>query len=161
MTHLRRPLPSNSLLLVLILAALIAGAARAADVESVPGELLVRFKTGMSQTAIDSSNQAVRADGAIYSPGAPPLYLVRLPDGIDNASGQQLYNNLSNVERVEENFLYELLLTPNDPLFSQQYALQKISAPSAWDITVGSASVVIADTDTGMDYNHPDLAGNL
>ncbi len=161
MTHLRRALQSNSIHIALILPALIAGAAQAAEVASVSGELLVRFKTGMSQSATDSSNQAVGAKVAIHFPGDPQLYLVRLPDGIDNASGMQLYNNLSSVEYVEENFLYELVLIPNDPLFLQQYALQKISAPSAWDITVGGASVILADTDTGMDYNHPDLADNL
>ena len=54
--------------------------------------------------------------------------------------------------------------TPNDPFFMQQWYLQSdpttpsaIDAASAWDTTTGSASVVIADLDTGVRFDHPDL----
>ena len=54
---------------------------------------------------------------------------------------------------------------PNDPLFSQQWYLQQSSAttPSAvdavtaWDTTTGSTGIVIADLDTGVRFEHPDL----
>ncbi len=52
----------------------------------------------------------------------------------------------------------------NDPLFMQQWYLQNdpttpsaIDAVSAWDTSTGSASVVIADLDTGVRFDHPDL----
>lgn len=51
-----------------------------------------------------------------------------------------------------------------DPLFAQQWYLQNdpstvsaIDAVSAWDMTTGSAGVVIADLDTGVRFDHPDL----
>lgn len=52
-------------------------------------------------------------------------------------------------------------ITPNDPLFSSQWYLQKIQAPAAWDTTTGSSDVIVAVLDTGFDLNHPDLVQNL
>lgn len=68
--------------------------------------------------------------------------------------------------------------TPNDPQFEQLWGLQNtgdneprssqpglagadIDAMKAWGITKGSSDVTIAVIDTGIDYNHPDLAENM
>ncbi len=48
---------------------------------------------------------------------------------------------------------------PNDPGWPQQYGPAHIQAPTAWDVTQGSAAVVLAVVDSGMDFSHPDLAG--
>ena len=63
---------------------------------------------------------------------------------------------------------------PNDPGFSDQWGLRNtgqapfygtpgadISAPLAWSATTSSPSVTVAVVDTGVDYNHPDLAANI
>ena len=61
---------------------------------------------------------------------------------------------------------------PNDPSFNRLWGLNNtaqtgglanadIDAPAAWDVTTGSRSVVVAVVDTGIDYNHPDLAANV
>jgi serine protease len=51
---------------------------------------------------------------------------------------------------------------PNDPLFAGQWYLQNaqpsaIDAETAWDTTNGRSDLVIADVDTGIRYDHPDL----
>lgn len=65
-----------------------------------------------------------------------------------------------------------LALTPNDPQFSTQWALNNTGYPSgiagadihaeeAWDITTGSSSVTVAVIDTGIDAAHPEFAGRI
>jgi serine protease len=54
------------------------------------------------------------------------------------------------------------LNTPNDSLFNDQWYLQAtqpaaVNAVTAWDVTAGSAGLVIADLDTGVRFDHPDL----
>lgn len=52
-------------------------------------------------------------------------------------------------------------LTPNDSLFENQWYLNEIDAPAAWDIATGDSGVVVAVLDTGIDMDHPDLIDNI
>src|SRR5262249_53542178 len=56
------------------------------------------------------------------------------------------------------------MLVPNDPNYSQQWALFDpvggVNAPAAWDLQTGSAGVTVAVLDTGS-TQHPDLAGRF
>lgn len=81
------------------------------------------------------------------------------------------------VEYAEPNAKIETgSLIPNDPGFAQQWGLRNpglsvggypadlgadIHATQAWEITTGSANVLVAVTDTGVDITHPDLAPNI
>ena len=50
---------------------------------------------------------------------------------------------------------------PNDPLFGQQSEFGPIGVAPAWARTTGSARVVVAVLDTGIDASHPEFAGRL
>lgn len=61
---------------------------------------------------------------------------------------------------------------PDDPLFGEQWALNNagqnggkvdahLDALKAWATTSGSSDVVVAVLDSGVDYTHPDLIGNM
>lgn len=52
-------------------------------------------------------------------------------------------------------------VVPNDAYFQEQWYLQKIQAPLAWEITKGSNDVIVAVLDTGFDLDHPDLVQNI
>lgn len=69
---------------------------------------------------------------------------------------------LSAVRYAEPSWVVTATIIPNDPRFSELYGMQKISAPLAWDTAVGDDNpVVIATIDTGVNYNHEDLRGNM
>jgi thermitase len=61
---------------------------------------------------------------------------------------------------IEPNMKVQAQFVPNDPYWSKQWGPQKIQADWAWNTTEGSSSVLVAVVDTGIDYNHPDLAAN-
>lgn len=48
-------------------------------------------------------------------------------------------------------------LVPQDEYWSSQYGPALVSAPQAWDATVGQKHVVVAVIDTGVDIDHEDL----
>ena len=59
-----------------------------------------------------------------------------------------------------------LATTPNDTYFPNLHGLNQnndidINGPEAWDITTGSSNIVVGVVDTGIDYNHNDLAANI
>ena len=62
---------------------------------------------------------------------------------------------------VEPHFLPRLCYVPNDDSIGVQYALQKISAFAAWDISRGDTNTIVGITDTGIDPNHTDLSSNI
>jgi subtilisin family serine protease len=49
----------------------------------------------------------------------------------------------------------------SDPDIAKLYGLDKIDAAGAWEMERGQKSVVVADIDTGADYNHKDLINNM
>ncbi len=52
-------------------------------------------------------------------------------------------------------------INPDNSLYSQQWALQKIGLPSAWGKTTGSPNILVAVVDTGVQLTHPDLQAKI
>lgn len=64
------------------------------------------------------------------------------------------------VKYVEPDSKVEAFYAPNDPYWPQQWGPKKIEADLAWDATIGSSNILVAIVDTGVNYNHPDLAAS-
>jgi serine protease len=113
---------------------------------------------------VDGQTQVVRGDKTLSS-AALAARLAADPD----------------VEFAVPDLRRHVLLTPNDPLYlasasispaaGQWYLrpadstfVSAINAAGAWDITTGSSlptGIVVADIDTGVLFNHPDLTAKL
>ncbi len=65
------------------------------------------------------------------------------------------------IEWAEPRYVYETSYAPNDPSLNSQWALTKVNAAAAWDISQGDTNVVIGIVDTGVDWDHPDLNANV
>ena len=70
-------------------------------------------------------------------------------------------NQQADIEYAEPNYRLKPLLTPNDNFYPLQWHYPQINLPQAWNITTGSADVIVAVVDSGVVLNHPDLANKL
>lgn len=72
-------------------------------------------------------------------------------------------NILVNNDSIKFSFdgISEENLIPNDTLYSQQWYLPLVQAPSAWDITTGSNNVTVAVLDTGVASSNVSLSADI
>jgi subtilisin family serine protease len=87
---------------------------------------------------------------------------VKLPDYSGFSSFLKAYNNNPDIEYAEPIYLYrQAALIKSDPLFRNQWYLQKVKAPEAWNMISESPDVIIAIIDTGTYIKHTDLKSNI
>ena len=146
-------------LLFILLAANFVFAQKSSAKSYVEGELLVKYKNGTASAAALEVNSQIGANVVEEFPEIG-WQRVKIPANLSFDKALSLYKSNTEVETVQPNYYYHLLNTPNDAQFGTLYGMQKISAPSAWNLTTGSADVVVADIDTGLKYTHEDLAAN-
>ncbi len=149
----------------------------------VPGEMLVQFQnnlrgsilinqqngialTGIS--TIDNLNRKWRVsrikkvivdpnpDEIAQRMGLDMLYHFTFPQEIDIEQIMTAYEACSYIKYACPNVIYRTNRIPNDPRYSEQWHLPKISCPDAWDITTGDTLVVNAVIDEGIDYFNPE-----
>ena len=139
--------------------------------EHDPQTILVRFKeqagAGARIAAHDTLGGRVTNTLRRIS-----LDVVELPPQADPRAIAAAYEANPAVEYVEPNYKFSIHQEPNDPRFEEQWNLNNtgqanglpgadISALEAWQISRGSDEIIVAVIDSGIDYEHPDLAANM
>jgi hypothetical protein len=126
----------------------------------VAGELLVKFKTDEARRESNTIHERIGARVAKEFTDLGWQHVI-LPEGMRVDEAVRRYKEESSVAEAQPNFIYRINLMPNDPQIGSLYGMMKINAPTAWNTTTGSSSIVVVDIDTGIDYNHEDLAANV
>ncbi|MGH9841108.1 MAG: S8 family serine peptidase [Blastocatellia bacterium] len=144
--------------------------------EVVAGEVIVRFNTPDLQTWLNLALSLMDASEHRQI-GAPSLDMFRIRSRSQNVKALLgRLASLPGVQYAEPNYVVRSTLTPNDTRFGELWGLNNtgqtisgqtgiagadIKAVSAWDVSTGSSSIVVGVVDSGVDYNHPDLAANI
>jgi subtilisin family serine protease len=162
--------------------ALAAASAAAPGTEYATDSVLVRFRATPTASArlgalsrVQGSIADKNGDG-VHDPFANladgELAAVRLGPGVDVPTALAELRKDPSVLYAEPNYIVHTTAVPDDPRFPELYGLDNsgqtggvadadIDAPEAWDISVGNPDVVVGVVDTGIDYNHEDLAANM
>jgi thermitase len=124
-------------------------------------QLLIKPKASMGEAALHAlvNAQGGREQNRI---AALDVRVIRVPAHAAAKLMTALQRH-KDVEYAEPDHLARMVLSANDPSFTGggQWSLAKIEAPTAWDTTVGSSSVIVAVVDSGVSVSHPDLSGKV
>jgi subtilisin family serine protease len=169
----RRGVTSMALLAVLLVSGSGQGASkgtfgplqvRESDALFVPGELIVQFESGVSLSA---RRDALDGAQVVESLGPPGLALVRLEEGSSVRASAAALTRGAEIAFAEPNYLgHYTQVPPNDTRYAELWGLNQasdadIDAPEAWATTTGSGTVIVGVADSGVTWDHPDLAGNI
>jgi len=161
--------------LVSVLLTLIAGPVGVAVAADDPsGELIVRFDADATAAGRLDAREDARTDFRQALP-LQGMQLVSVESGQSVASAARALESEPDVLYAEPNVIRHASLVPDDPYFSQLWAMlnsgQSIrgvagtpdadsDVAEAWDARI-TGGTIVAVLDTGVDTTHPDLVANL
>jgi serine protease len=123
-----------------------------ARLDYLPGEVLIKFRAGVSQSQQQAALSSLRS-----RPSAGDLQwigeIALLRDAADPDAPflARVLSAQPEVEFAEPNYLRRFNATPNDPSFGRQWNFSVLDFPRAWDINPGAnASTVVAVLDSGV-----------
>ncbi len=174
---------------MIILTGLGTGSSSAAPVSYVPGEILVKFRSGTTPETIEGFRARMKTS-VMRKSDLSGVQLLSLPSDLSVEKALSSYRSRPDVLYAEPNYIRRASATfPNDARFNEQWGLYNagqvinttppfmgtpgadIHAPEAWDIfqsegrdpgvTPDGTPLIVAVIDSGIDYTHPDLFPNI
>ncbi|MBI2094523.1 MAG: S8 family serine peptidase [Candidatus Omnitrophica bacterium] len=104
------------------------------------------------------------------SPNVYHVYLLQLPRSANIEQAAAEFSKDPHVAYAHPDYQVKTFWTPNDPYYASSnswgqgyqdlWGLHRINASRAWDYSMGTG-IKVAVIDTGVDYNHADLAANI
>lgn len=123
--------------------------AQAEAPRAVPGEFIVKMKSSGFGSLNILRNKGFRVGQTLDSRG---------DWAVVKAKSIESLRNDPNVQSVEPNYIFSIPAYRASGV-EQTWGISKVKAPAAWDkVGQGSANVLVGVVDTGIDYDHPDLA---
>jgi serine protease len=119
----------------------------------VPGEVLVRFREGVSAGGQQRALMSLRSKPAPTDlRWVGDVAVLRDSTELDATILAAQLNAQPEVVRAEPNYLYRTSAAPNDPGFAQrQWNMTALDMPRAWDINPGgNESLIVAVVDSGV-----------
>lgn len=156
----RKPVPLLLSALSLAVTASLGSPAFAAQAQQwAKGRILVQPRAGLTAEQLD---KILKRHGgkSIARIAQLDIHVVELPPHASEQAVANLLKHHPHLKFAEVDAAVAPNVVPNDTYYTNAWHLSKMDAPSAWNTSVGSG-VTVAVLDTGVDANHPDLAGQL
>ena len=137
------------------------------------GRVIVKYKSGLNKLKINTIASSMGLDVVKMFTKISKKHPIAVLES--SKTTQEMIRILKadpNVKSVSPDYIHQLDSTPNDPDFSKLWGLHNtgqtggttdadIDATEAWEASIGSANIVTAVFDTGIDYRHSDLKANV
>lgn len=152
--------------------------AAAAQPEYVPDEVLIVPDTTFQAASVQAQGMSIQSIRNAHK-GRTNFSKVKVKEGQTVEEAVRVLNNTPGIKHAEPNYIYRATAVPNDPDYvtNQYYWGLKntgqtvnstagtsgvdINAEAAWTTRTDCSAVTVAVIDSGIDYNHPDLAASI
>ncbi|MFQ5638544.1 MAG: S8 family serine peptidase [bacterium] len=143
----------------------LTGASLAQAVQETSGKVIIVYSTEPGEAEMEKLEQL----------GCSKIRRFKLISGIAAHVKPDVVNQLESlpsISFIEPDYLLYADVLPNDPRFGDLWGMNNtgqtggtadadIDAPEAWNVSTGSASILVSVIDTGTDINHEDLSANI
>jgi serine protease len=118
----------------------------------VRGSVIVKFRSGSGDTAVNSTMRAV-GGSALARPSYADFEIMQTPDDADPEAVAATLRARPDVEYAQPRYRNHPMLRPNDPLYSRQWNFPAIDMEQAWEIQPQAGSeITVAVLDSGIAF---------